>query len=45
MKLFFLLFSIKIDNRTLVPDLDLDLNWVKVLDPDQNSIYLDPLHC
>ena len=28
------------------PDLDLDpdLNWAKILDPDPNSMYLDPQH-
>ena len=36
---------------TLDPDQDLDLdpdpypNWAKILDPDPNSMYLEPQHC
>ena len=26
------------------PDLDPDPNWAKILDPDPNSMYLDPQH-
>ena len=25
--------------------LDPDPNWAKILDPDPNSLYLDPRHC
>ena len=34
----FLIFSSKIDSITLDPD----PNWAKILDPDPNSMYLDP---
>ena len=34
-------FSFKIDSITLDPD----PNWAKILDPDPNSMYLDPQHC
>ena len=46
----FLFFSFKLltitGNITLDPDPDLDPhpNWAKFLDPDPNSIYLDPQH-
>ena len=26
------------------PDMNPDSNWAKILDPDQNSMYLDPQH-
>ena len=35
------IFSFKIDSITLDPD----PNWTKILDPDPNSMYLDPQHC
>ena len=34
------IFSFKIDCITLDPD----LNWAKILDPDPDSLYLDPQH-
>ena len=36
-----------IDSLTLDrdPDLDTVLNWAKILEPDPNSMYLDPQHC
>ena len=36
-----LIFFFKIDNVILDPDTDLDpdLNWAKILDPDPNSMY------
>ena len=34
------MFSFKIDSITLDPD----PNWAKILDPDPNSMYLDPQH-
>ena len=36
----FRIFSFKIDRLTLDPD----PNWAKILEPDPNSIYLDPHH-
>ena len=44
LKNYFEFFPLKIDSITL--DLDLDPNWAKilVLDPDPNSMYLDPQH-
>ena len=39
------IFSFKIDCIFLEPDLDPDPNWAKILDPDPNSMYLDPQHC
>ena len=46
LKLFWI-FSFKIDCITLDPDPDLDPdpNWARILDPDPNSMYLDPQHC
>ena len=41
-KQIFLIFSLKIDCITLDPDPD--PNWAKILDPDPNSMYLDPQH-
>ena len=38
----FWIFSFKIDCITLDPDLN--PNWAKSLDPDPNSMYLDPQH-
>ena len=35
-------FSLKVDRIAL--DLEPDLNWAKILDPDPNSMYLDPQH-
>ena len=32
--------SFKIDSKTLVPD----PNWVKILEPESKSMYLDPRH-
>ena len=38
-------FVFKIDNTvTLNPDPNPDPNWAKILDPDPNSMYLDPQH-
>ena len=52
LKIFFLYLFLKIDFITLDTDQDPDLdpvpapdpNWVKILDPDPNSMYLDPQH-
>ena len=41
-KLFWI-FTCKVDSIALDPDPD--QNWAKVLDPDPNSMYLDPQHC
>ena len=41
LKLFWICFF-KIDSITLDPDPD--SNWAKILDPDPNSMYLDPQH-
>ena len=42
------MFSFKIDITGITlepdPDLDPDPNWAKILDPDPNSMYLDPQH-
>ena len=35
-------FCFKVDSIALSPDLD--PNWAKILDPDPNSIHLDPQH-
>ena len=35
-----MVFFFKIDSLIL----DLDPNWAKILDPDPNSMYLDPQH-
>ena len=37
------MFSFKFDSIAL--DQDQDPNWTKILDPDPNSMYLDPQHC
>ena len=39
-KIVFLLFVFKNDNISPDPD----PNWAKILDPDPNSMYLDPQH-
>ena len=39
--MLFLKQNFKIYNITL----NLDPNWAKSLDPDPNSMYLDPQHC
>ena len=39
-KFFYFFFSSKNYNKTMDPD----LNWVKILDPDPNSMYVDPQH-
>ena len=39
------IFYFKIDSITLDPDRDPNPNWAKILDPDPNSMYLDPQHC
>ena len=36
------IFSFKLDSRTLDPGPD--QNWANILDPDPNSMYLDPQH-
>ena len=38
----FLISSFKNDSITMDPDPD--PNWAKILDPDPNSMYLDPQH-
>ena len=37
---YFLIICLKIDDITLDPD----PNWAKILDPNPNSMYLDPQH-
>ena len=39
--LTFLIFSFKTDSLVLDPD----PNWAKILDPEPNSMYLDPQRC
>ena len=39
--MLFLKQNVKMYNITL----NLDPNWAKSLDPDPNSMYLDPQHC
>ena len=39
----FTIFSFKIDSINLEPDPD--PNWAKIMDPDPNSMYLDPQNC
>ena len=39
--MYFLIFSFKIDSITLDPN----SNWTKILDPDPNSMNLDPQYC
>ena len=41
------IFSFKIDSITLDPDPDQDPdpNWAKILDPDPNSMNLNPQQC
>ena len=38
----FRIFSFKVGSIALDPDPD--PNWAKILDPDRNSMYLDPKH-
>ena len=39
----YLKYFFKIYNSVIT--LDPDPNWVKILDPDLNSMYMDPQHC
>ena len=40
--IFFRIFSFKIDSTGIILDPDTDPNCTKILDPDPNSMYLDP---